>query len=103
MKVLEVKSTPSTGDKTMNATPILKPLTPARTTRGTFARPADPTAITAVELPNGLIGYRVGPCGSIFANRGVALAFAGRRAARLAKVNAAIEAAYEESIERSWC
>jgi hypothetical protein len=55
-------------------------MTNARYPDGSFAPKTDICAVTMVALPRGVIGWRVGPGGRIYANREHAVAYAKRRA-----------------------
>jgi hypothetical protein len=57
---------------------------PRNPVSGKFAPASDPCAITPVAVPGGMLGYRVGPTGLIFADRDAAERFADNRRAKLA-------------------
>ena len=64
---------------------------PARRPRtGTFARPADPRAITPVKLATGAVAYRVGPMGRIYADRRAAVSFARNVEGRMLRIGGAL-------------
>jgi hypothetical protein len=81
--------------------PTIRPLTPARDIQtGRFSSPDSFAAVRQVALPGGKTGWQCGRM--IFADRAPARRVALRRAAKATLMAAAIEAAYERSMELNY-
>jgi hypothetical protein len=73
--------------------PAVKPLTPARD---------DSATVRAVLLPTGVLGWRVGTGGRIYADASVARRVALRRAAKATLLKEMLADQFERSVELGW-